>query len=50
MATNRDVILSFRIKNREHFGLKLIADRLDISISELMRELIRKKLRQEKFK
>lgn len=50
MATNRDVIINFRIKNREHYLLKLIADKLDISISELMRELIRKKLRQEKFK
>lgn len=49
MTKNKEAIINFRVKRSDQYLIKLLADKKDISISELLRGLIQKKMKQEKF-
>ena len=47
MIANRCEIINFRLKPKEKNLLKLLANKMDLRLSELLRNIIYKKLKDE---
>ena len=45
----KDYILSFRVSEKEYFELLKIADENQMSLSEIIRDAIRRYMRKKKF-
>ena len=49
MPVIKNAVTTFRISSQEKIALKLLAKKKDVHLSDIIRELVLKKLRKEKL-